>query len=71
MVHASLLGWAGHQEAPASVVTVSSSTKKDAMSASTASLFRHVHDRMLTLITLCHNPAYASARESFGWCGTY
>jgi len=84
MAHASLPGWAGHQDAPASVVPVSSSTKKHAMSASTARLFRvsllpvsllrHAHDLMLTLLTLLtlwHNPTGARSGETFGGCGTY
>jgi len=81
MAHASLPGWAGHQDAPASVVPVSSSTKKHAMSASTArlfrvsllrvSLFRPAHDLMLTLLTLWHYPTGARSGETFGGCGTY
>src|SRR5215472_2288673 len=71
MVQASWPGCPGHQEVPASVVTVSSSTKKHAMSASTARVFRHVQDRMLTLLTLGHNPAATLAEETFGGCGTY
>ena len=52
MAQASLPGCAGHQEPPASVAVVSSSTKKHARLTSTATRFRGTHDRVLMLLTL-------------------
>ena len=71
MAQASLSGCTGHQEAPASVAVVSTSTKKHARPTSSATFFRGAHDRVLMRLTLCHRPPATQAANTFGRPGTY
>ena len=77
MAQASVPGWAGHQEAPASVATVSSSTKKTASTTSTATRCRR-YQATGGLRSAHAAHAYVISprrpgpgRETFGGAGTY
>ena len=70
MAQASLSGCTGHQEPPASVTVVSSSTKKHARTMSSRRA-RETHDRMLMRLTLCHRAPATRDGDTFGRPGTY
>src|SRR5690349_5892750 len=71
MVQASVPGWAGHQDDPASVRTVSTRTKKPARNASSARLFSRTHARSLMSFRLSHRAPAASAGNTNGPAGPY
>src|SRR6266516_3297149 len=71
MVQASVPGWAGHQDVPASVRTVSIRIKKPARNASSARLFSRTHARSLMSFRLSHRAPAASAGNTNGPAGPY
>src|SRR5580700_8424465 len=71
MVQASVPGWAGHQDDPTSVRTVSTKTKKPARNASRARPFSRTHARSLMSFRLSHRAPAAPAGDTNGPAGPY